>query len=241
MRKKSQIYLKGGFAKIERDLRFLMECFREVLEDIGETALSRCLPWIGNLKAGAEKIPADRLCQAYSIAFQLLNIVEENTAAQVRRQRETELGSAAEHGLWGYHLHRLKKAGISAKKIATSLRRIEVEPVLTAHPTEAKRTIVLQHHRQLYLLLVQRENRMWTPAEQQAIREKIKVELERLWRTGEIYLRKPEVSTERQSALYYLREVFPTVLSKLDLRLRQAWEEASFSPIFSKIPLLYLR
>ncbi len=223
-----QTYLKDGFAKIECDLHFLMECLYEVLEDAGEISLARCLPWIGNPQAGSAEISAERLCQAYSMAFQLLNIVEENTSAQVRRQRETELGSAEEHGLWGYHLHRLKEAGFSPQKIATFLPHIQVEPVLTAHPTEAKRSTVLQHHRQLYLLLVQRENRMWTPVEQKAIREEIKVELERLWRTGEIYLRKPEVSTERQSILYYLREVFPLVLPKLDLRLRQAWSEAGF-------------
>ncbi len=238
MEKKSsnQTYLKDGFAKIERDLRFLMDCLSEVLEDAGESLLARCLPWVGNPKIASEKIPVERLCQAYSIAFQLLNIVEENTAAQVRRQREAELGVVAEHGLWGYHFRNLKTAGISPEKIVAMLSQIVVEPVLTAHPTEAKRSIILQHHRQLYLLLVQRENQMWTPLEQKAIRDEIKVELERLWRTGEIYLHKPEVSAERQSILYYLHEVFPLVLSKLDLRLRQAWSEMGFSTDFISGP-----
>jgi phosphoenolpyruvate carboxylase len=35
-------------------------------------------------------------------------------------------------------------------------------PVLTAHPTEAKRPVVLALYRQLYLLLVKRENSMYT-------------------------------------------------------------------------------
>ena len=48
---------------------------------------------------------------------------------------------------------------------------MQVELVLTAHPTEAKRTIVLEHHRSLYLLLVKRENQVWTPNEQRAIRD----------------------------------------------------------------------
>ncbi|PWU05598.1 MAG: phosphoenolpyruvate carboxylase, partial [Verrucomicrobia bacterium] len=230
VRERNTGYLKDGFAKIEADLRFLMTCFAEVLDDAGESLLARCLPWVSDSKIERGKILTERLCQAYSIAFQLLNIVEENTAAQIRRQREAEVGVAAEHGLWGYHFKKLRTAGISPQKIATILSRIVVEPVLTAHPTEAKRSVVLQHHRQLYLLLVQRENRMWTPLEQKTIRDEIKVELERLWRTGEIYLHKPEISAERQGILYYLREVFPQVVSKLDHRLRQAWSEMGFSP-----------
>ncbi|MBK8802829.1 MAG: phosphoenolpyruvate carboxylase [Fibrobacteres bacterium] len=43
------------------------------------------------------------------------------------------------------------------------MAEISVEPVLTAHPTEAKRATVLEQHRELYLLLVKLENRMWTP------------------------------------------------------------------------------
>lgn len=71
-----------------------------------------------------------------------------------------------------------------------------IEPVLTAHPTEAKRYMVLEQHRSLYLLLVQLENQMWTPQEQRAIRDSIKIALDRLWRTGEVYLEKPDVAMD---------------------------------------------
>ena len=86
---------------------------------------------------------------------------------------------------------------------------MRVELVLTAHPTEAKRTIVLEHHRNLYLLLVKRENQMWTPYEQRAIREEIKTLLSLLWRTGEIFLHKPDVAAERRNIMHYLYTVFP--------------------------------
>ena len=100
---------------------------------------------------------------------------------------------------------------------------MHLELVLTAHPTEAKRTIVLEHHRSLYLLLVKRENQMWTPYEQRAIREEIKTVLSLLWRTGEIFLQKPDVAAERRNIMHYLYAVFPDVLPVLDRRLRQTW------------------
>jgi phosphoenolpyruvate carboxylase len=219
-------YLSKGFDKIHEDLSFLMHCFREVLEELGEVELAQSLPWISEVKFSSE--PNPRLSQTYSIAFQLLNMVEENVAAQVRRERESDLGLASEPGLWADQLERLKKAGISEPDIAAQMASIRVEPVLTAHPTEAKRLAVLDQHRALYYLLVQRENQMYTPHEQIAIRDEIKVTLERLWRTGEVHRTKPIVAEERRNVLHYLRDVFPTVLRDVDLRLRQSWSEAGF-------------
>ena len=219
-------YLSKGFDKIHEDLSFLMHCFREVLEELGEVELAQSLPWISEVKVSSE--PNPRLSQTYSIAFQLLNMVEENVAAQVRRERESDLGLASEPGLWADQLERLKKAGISEPDIAAQMASIRVEPVLTAHPTEAKRLAVLDQHRALYYLLVQRENQMYTPHEQIAIRDEIKVTLERLWRTGEVHRTKPIVAEERRNVLHYLRDVFPIVLRDVDLRLRQSWSEAGF-------------
>ena len=221
-------YLSRGFEKIHEDLSFLMHCFREVLEELGETELAQSLPWISQVKVSPEANP--RLSQAYSIAFQLLNMVEENVAAQVRRARESDLGLASEPGLWADQLDRLKRAGVTESEIATQLPSIRVEPVLTAHPTEAKRLAVLDQHRALYYLLVQRENQMYTPHEQIAIRDEIKVTLERLWRTGEVHRTKPIVAEERRNVVHYLRDVFPIVLRDVDLRLRQSWSEAGFEP-----------
>ena len=221
-----EAYLGRGFQKIHDDLAFLMRCFKEVLEELGENHLANSLPWINQVKI--DVAPNPRLCQAYSIAFQLLNMVEENVAAQVRRARESETGLAGEPGLWADHLRRLGESGISELLIAAQLNKIRVEPVLTAHPTEAKRLAVLEQHRALHGSMVRRENQMWTPQEQEAIREEIKVTLERLWRTGEVHRTKPIVAEERRNVIYYLQEVFPSVLKELDLRLRQAWVEAGY-------------
>jgi phosphoenolpyruvate carboxylase len=219
-------YLAFGFQKIREDLNFLMECFREVLEALGEGQLAARLPWINQVVC--DPTPNSRLSQAYSVAFQLLNMVEENVAAQVRRVRESEQSLAQEPGLWAYQFQKLRQAGVSEDEITAQLHQIRVEPVLTAHPTEAKRLAVLEQHRALYLLMVRRENKMWTPQERNAIREEIKDTLERLWRTGEVHRRKPALAEERRNVIYYLKEVFPTVLADIDLRLRQAWTDAGY-------------
>ncbi len=217
-----------GFEKIKADLQFLVECFREVLVDLGDTELAKCVPWLSDSEIH-EPFPK-RMAQVYSIAFQLLNIVEENTSSQIRRLRETELGAASEPGLWASELRRLQQMGTNGVELASILREIEVEPVLTAHPTEAKRSTVLEQLRELYQLLLARENKMWTPRELQKIRDDTKATLERLWRTGEIPRQKPEVADERRNVMHYLQEVFPNVVPRLDRNLEISWAEAGFDP-----------
>ncbi|NKQ37035.1 MAG: phosphoenolpyruvate carboxylase [Chloroflexi bacterium] len=220
----------ADFEKIDRDLRFLIGCFREVLTELGEEDMALCLTWADTEGEMPPTVHPVHLAQMYSIVFRLLNMVQENAVNQYRRALESEQGIVRLSGLWSQTLHQLQQAGLNGQQIAAELPAIHVEPVLTAHPTEAKRATVLEQHRELYLLLVKRENQMWTPQEQAAIREEIKVALERLWRTGEIFLDKPDVLSEVRNVRHYLRHVFPDVLPVLDQRLRQAWSGADFDP-----------
>ncbi len=216
-------YIAAGFRKIDADLATLMRCLRGVLEGAGEGDVARLLPWMeeGIAERDAASLPPN-LEQAYSIAFQLLNMVEENTAARTRRLREME--GVPEPGCWHEQLRHLVDAGFGAADIAAALPEIRVDPVLTAHPTEAKRASVLEQHRAIYALLSSLENPALTPVRREAVIEDIKVAIERLWRSGEILLEKPAVASEHRGVLFYLTEVFPQVLPELDDRLRRAWD-----------------
>lgn len=222
--------------KVREDTVFLLGCFHEVLDEMNQDVRVR-LPW-DNLEQEHNKRPgsASRMVQSHSIAFQLLDMVARNAAVQMRRklERQGELDQVS--GLWHQNLKRLKDLGLSGEEIAEQLSDIRVEPVLTAHPTEAKRATVLEIHRRLYALLVERENSMWTPSERQRNRDTIKSELERLWRTGEIFLDKPDIASELRNVMHYLRHVFPSVQSELDRRLRTAWEWAEFDPALLASP-----
>jgi phosphoenolpyruvate carboxylase len=229
----TDLSLAYTFEKLDRDLHDMLVCFREVLVDLGEPEIAAALPWLNQTKdraRAAEALSSENGLQALSLSFQLLNMVEENTAAQTRRQVEQHVDVTAEPGLWGKHLLSLKEMNFTGAQIADALAEVWVEPVLTAHPTEAKRSSVLEQHRQLYLLLVKRENQVWTPAERRLIRDQIRAAIERIWRTGEILMQKPDLATERRSILYYLRDVFPQVLPRLDWRLREAWRQAGLDP-----------
>lgn len=215
--------------KADEDFTFLLDAFREVLGELGSADIAAALPW-GSDPGRVEGINQRLFSQAMSIALRLRGLADENAQAQFRRQQATERGMSAASGLWGRVLADLVVAGHDGASIADALAEIRVEPVLTAHPTEAKRATVLEQHRELYLLLVARENRMWTPHEREAIRSRIKAELERLWLTGDIFLERPDVSDELRNVVHYLTEVFPSVVPALDTELRNAWIDTGLDP-----------
>ncbi len=226
----NQERIRIGFEKIDSDLNFLMTCFRDVLIELGDEDIARHLPWIGETPPNGEDAMHPGMIQAISISFQLLNMVEENAANQMRRRSEADNGPLNEPGLWGNYLQRLKEAGWTQEQVADALPYLRVEPVLTAHPTESKRVTVLEQHRELYLLLVHLENRMWTPNERDLIEEQIKAALERLWRTGETLFSKPSVAAERSSLLHYFDNVFPEILYQVDRHLEEAWIANGWDP-----------
>lgn len=220
--------------KTESDFRFLLKCFCEVLTETGEAPLAQALA--AGPEAPQPAVPPGALAQAQSVVFQLLNLAEENAAAQYRRRLEREVDAKPQTGLWLEVLRRLKAVGFSGETVAAALPQMHIEPVLTAHPTEAKRATVLACHREIYVLLVKLENPMWTPLEARAIRDEIKSALERIWRAGEILIEKPDVGAELRTIIHYLRNVFPNALPVLDRRLRAAWEEAGFDPALLRDP-----
>ncbi len=223
-----------SFQKTESTLDFLMDSFREVLADVGAAGLARYLPWGPPSDRTSEVTFPDEIAeacvQAYSVALQLLNQAEENAVAQRRRALEDAGKLTEDAGSWDQMLERAASTGATPEILAEKLSQLRVEPVLTAHPTEAKRQTVLEHHRVLYRLLVELENTMWTDAERAVLQDQVKACLERLWRTGEILLDKPSLDDERRIVLHYLGHVFPSVLSWTTSRLRAAWQRAGLDP-----------
>lgn len=218
-----------GFRLLDSELGFAMEAFAEVLQALGHKDLADRLPW-SERPLPAASGPNRALGQAYSIAFQLLNLVEERVAAHVRRLRENEQGPKAEKGLWPDKLRDMVRQGLDAEAILEVFRQVCVEPVLTAHPTEAKRGTVRELHRELYDIFQQRENPTFTERERQRGRKFLKLHLETLWRTGEIHVNRPSIRQELENALFYLREVFPEAVRRSETHLREAWVSEGLSP-----------
>jgi phosphoenolpyruvate carboxylase len=173
-----------------------------------------------------------RALQAYGIWFQLLTIAEENAVIRRRRQIERDGGPDALPGTFSHVVARAAAAGVEPDTIQRLLDRALVQPVLTAHPTEAKRVTVLEIHRRIYRLLVELESPRWTPRERDDLHVRLRDEIDLLWLTGEIRLEKPTVEQEVAWGLHFFDETIfgriPELLDKLDAALARHYPGARF-------------
>lgn len=221
--------VKDRLGKPYEDFEFLLGCLKEILIDNGEEDIANEIPFINANSLGKGTALTDKHIQLYSLVFQLVNMAEVNAAVQHRRAVENEQALSSVRGLFASNIKNLIDGGITEAQILQKMPQMQIEPVLTAHPTEAKRATVLDHHRDLYLLLVSRENKMYSDNEMLNIRHNIKLTLYRLWKTGEIYMEKPDLSSEIRNILHYLVNVFPEVIPVMDRRLIQAWQVCGLS------------
>ena len=157
----------------------------------------------------AREIPAELIehaLQVIGIWLQLLNIAEENAAMRTRRRLEGQGGPDQVTGSFSNAFAVVAAANISAEAVQHTLDTIDVQPAITAHPTEAKRVTVLEIHRRIYLKLYELESPRWTARERQALMRALRNEIDLLWMTGEIRLEKPTVEQEIQWGLHFFRE-----------------------------------
>ena len=84
-----------------------------------------------------------RTLQVQGLWFQLLSIAEQNAAMRRRRQVEAERGYDQLRGTFAQVISSAAAGNIPADEIRQLLEILRVRPVLTAHPTEAKRVTVL--------------------------------------------------------------------------------------------------
>lgn len=192
-------------------------------------------------KTDIRNVPDDQvlyILEAYGIWFQLLSIAEQNAMVQQRRQIEKKYNRDRVPGTFAYTFHLAAQRGIPAEEIQKVLDSSYICPVITAHPTEAKRVTVLEIHRRIYILLKQLELDRWTPRERDDLTHELRNEIDLLWLTGEIRLEKPTVAQEVAWGLHFFTEsLFEGVLQlygELNRALEQAYPHYEFNvpPLF---------
>ena len=178
-----------------------------------------------------------RTLQAQGMWFQLLSIAEQNAAMRRRREAEDRDGHQAMRGTLARVVADASGA-LPAADLRAVLKALMIRPVITAHPTEAKRVTVLERHRRIYRALMELESPRWTRRERAELIQRLRNEIELLWLTGELRLEKPTVAQEAAWGLHFFNETLfeavPALLEKLDGAVRQAYpgERFEITPFF---------
>lgn len=186
---------------------------------------------------GLSAVLLARTLQAQGIWFQLLAIAEQNRDMRNRREIERSRGDAGLRGTFAGVFAAAAAEGITGAEIRQALSSVRVRPVITAHPTEAKRVTVLERHRRIYLRLLDLESPRWTDRERQDLIRALGDEIELLWLTGELKLSKPTVAQEVAWGLYFFNEnlfdVVPQMFAKIECAFAKQFPDEPFEvPLF---------
>ncbi len=140
---------------------------------------------------------ATEVAHAFSLFFHLVNLCEERQ--RVRRLRAYEDHEKGAPMSLRHTFSELARHKVSAREILELLRTMHVEPVLTAHPTEAKRRSVFNH-----VLRIARTLEAHQGAPHHVAERALDPWIEALWLTDEVRERPVTPELEIESSLVFL-------------------------------------
>jgi phosphoenolpyruvate carboxylase len=172
------------------------------------------------LLAGLSLDDAIGVIRAFSVYFQLANIAEQHHRIRRKKYYELHTPDEPQRGSLADTFRRMRAAKVSAEDLQAVLDRLEIRPVITAHPTEAARRTMLEKHRRVADLLGEFDAAELAPRREEELRAQLAAEIESLWQSDEVRHVKPTVLDEVGNSLYYfdatLFDALPTMLDELE-------------------------
>ncbi|MDP9177254.1 MAG: phosphoenolpyruvate carboxylase, partial [Gemmatimonadota bacterium] len=161
--------------------------------------------------------------RAFTLFFLLINTAEQvHRVRRARAYREID-NAEPQPASAQWAMRKLRESGREASEVERAMLRLDVRPVLTAHPTEStRRTLLALQSRVADLLLAHDE----APAvERSGIEEMLDGEVELLWITAEVRQDRPSVNDEVSTVLWYLETRFLDAGASARDTLVRAFEE----------------
>lgn len=166
------------------------------------------------------------LVGAFTSFFHLVNQAEKQEIVRINRDRSREgvrpesLRDAVE---------KLHADGVSLAELRGRLGTLDIQPTLTAHPTEARPPAVLARQRRLSDLLLELSRTDPTPEERDRILDAIDTQVTLLLTTDEVRRERPSVMDEVDQGLHFLLgaiwEVVPVIRRDLVRAIEEVYGE----------------
>lgn len=175
------------------------------------------------------------LLRAYSAFFHLVNQAEQQEIIRINRERARGVdGQGSRPDSIDEAIGKLKSAGVSVEETLDLISRLDIQPTLTAHPTEARRRSILDKQRRIAALLtLLRRNP--TPDEEEDALDELFAHISLLLATAEVRVERPTVREEVEQGLYFLRgsiwEAVPAIHRDLERALRKHYGEVHELPV----------
>ena len=219
---------QGGEAFFERVEQVRTESIRRRREGASVADLAGSL-------AGLEASSAGALARAFATYFQAVNTAEQVHRIRRRRDYQRE-GSAPQPESLLDVLGRLKAEGVGADELLGWLDRLWIEPVFTAHPTEAVRRSLLEKEQAIVRSLIDGFDQHRTPQERKEDDDRIYMALSSGWQTAEASPVRPTVQDEHHHVGFYLANPIYRIVPALYESLAEALQ--TVYGVAAKLPQL---
>ncbi len=165
------------------------------------------------------------VARAFSHFLNLANIAEQHH--RVRRYRAYQRSPDAPPlpGSCEEVFRKLIESGVAPDALHAAACKLEVELVLTSHPTEIARRTLLQKNNRIAAILADLDRPDSAHIERQRDLEELRREITAYWLTDEVQHERPTPADEARSGLFYFEQTIwdavPRFLRSLDASLRK--------------------
>ena len=178
------------------------------------------------LSASLNQLSEDELLPVARAFNQFLNLANIAEQYQLIHRREESEPAPFEARVLPELLARLRSEGHSGESLARQLGRLDIELVLTAHPTEVARRTLIQKYDAIAAQLAAQDHRDLTSTEREQIQQRLQRLIAEAWHTEEIRRTRPTPVDEAKWGFavieHSLWQAVPNYLRKADQALHAA-------------------
>jgi phosphoenolpyruvate carboxylase len=181
----------------------------------------------GTLADDLSKLPVDAalpLARAFAHFLSLANIAEQHHRIRRRRVHQADPAGRPQRGSCADAFERLVSSGIAPDRLHEAVCTLQVELVLTAHPTEISRRTLVEKYNRIASSLGARDRPDATPLELGEIDASLLREVMAAWGTDDVRPERPSVLDEVRAGLIVFEQslwhAMPRYLREVDRALR---------------------
>lgn len=166
---------------------------------------------------------ADDVVRAFTMYFDLANLAEDLNRIRTLQQRSFTAADSRNRRRETIHdaIAALRTQGMSALEMQSLIDRLRIEPVFTAHPSEAKRRTTRQILRRLRQTLVELTEADTSLDSRPHLLQTIRADLTTMWQSDLMRPKRPHVMSEVERGLFFAEALW-SVIPQITRDLREA-------------------
>jgi phosphoenolpyruvate carboxylase len=165
------------------------------------------------------------VASAFTLYFDLVNLAEEVNRVQVLREIEAHNHPQPIGETIADAVIKIKRKGTSPEAMQKLMDELQLELVLTAHPTEARRRTILSKLLRISDIVHQLQFKNMQPREWDSALNEIRAEITAVWLTERARTARPSVTDEVRIGLFFIDKIFWEALPRLNEELEQVLAE----------------